>query len=362
MNKLKSIVLLLLCLGLLTACGSGTTDGAVMSDDGAQSSQAAETADGYAELGGYWEVGAIYYRNKMIDVHDVAAMEDLYDCISLQVDEDGKFNYLDNIFGKSGTYTRLDNGTFLLKTDRKYHFEIQNEEIVEIEDETGDKTSYIVSLITNDENTLVFNEYDQITGNAKANDNTLILVKSGQTSTYIAQNKADISGSGSSGNEIAAESPASLGSSSSTAVHTATSGEKNALARAKDYLVYTAFSYSGLIDQLKFEGFTTSEAEYGADYCGADWEQQALAKARDYISYTAFSYSGLVEQLEFEGFTNAQASYGADNCGADWNEQAVKKAREYLDYASFSRGELLDQLEFEGFTSSQAEYGVSKAY
>ena len=88
-------------------------------------------------------------------------------------------------------------------------------------------------------------------------------------------------------------------------------------------------------------------------------ERQALNKALQSLDYSAFSYSGLVEQLEYEGFSHSEATYGADNCGADWNEQAAKKAKQYLDYSSFSRQGLVEQLEYEGFTHSQAEYGVS---
>lgn len=89
-------------------------------------------------------------------------------------------------------------------------------------------------------------------------------------------------------------------------------------------------------------------------------EQKALEKAYDYLEYTAFSYTGLIEQLEFEGFSNSEATYAADNCGADWNEQAALKAQQYLEYSSFSRSGLIEQLEFEGFTHSQAEYGVTE--
>lgn len=87
-------------------------------------------------------------------------------------------------------------------------------------------------------------------------------------------------------------------------------------------------------------------------------EKNALSKALSYLDYSAFSYSGLVKQLEFEGFTHQEAVYGVDNSGADWNEQAALKAQSYLDYSAFSRQGLIDQLEFEGFTSEQAEYGV----
>ena len=198
----------------------------------------------------------------------------------------------------------------------------------------------------------------------------------------------------------------------------ATTGEKNALEKAKSYLRYSAFSYTGLIDQLEYEGYSTSEATYGADNCGADWYEQAVKKAQSYLSHMSFSKSGLIDQLEFEGFTTAQAQYavencgtdwdgtstgvsagksnalekaksylshmafsytglidqlefegysheeavyGADNCGADWYEQAAKKAESYLSHSSFSRSELISQLEFEGFTNAQAVYGVTQA-
>jgi len=138
----------------------------------------------------------------------------------------------------------------------------------------------------------------------------------------------------------------------------ATLGEKNAAKSALDYLAFTAFSYSGLVKQLEFEGFTHAEAVYGVDRCGADWNEQAAKSALNYLSFMSFSYSGLVKQLEFEGYTNKEAVYGVDKCGADWNEQAALKAQEYLDYSSFSRDGLIGQLEFEGFTRQQAEYGV----
>lgn len=72
----------------------------------------------------------------------------------------------------------------------------------------------------------------------------------------------------------------------------------------------------------------------------------------------AFSYSGLVEQLEYDGYTNKEATYGAENCGANWNTQASRRAKDYLDSMAFSRQGLIDQLEYDGFTHSQAVYGV----
>lgn len=137
-------------------------------------------------------------------------------------------------------------------------------------------------------------------------------------------------------------------------------GEANALKKALSYLKFTAFSYTGLIEQLEYEGYTTAEATYAVDNCGASWKEQALDKALSYLDFAAFSYTGLIEQLEYEGFTSSEATYGADNCGADWNEQAAKKAASYLSFMSLSRSGLIEQLEYEGFTHSQAVYGAEQ--
>ena len=138
-------------------------------------------------------------------------------------------------------------------------------------------------------------------------------------------------------------------------------GEKNALRSAISYLDFSAFSYSGLIEQLEYEGYTAEEATYAVDNCGADWSEQALLSAKNYLDFSAFSYSGLIDQLKYEGFTTEEATYGVDNCGADWFEQAAKCAQNYLEYSSFSRAGLIDQLKYEGFTNEQAVYGVDPA-
>lgn len=139
---------------------------------------------------------------------------------------------------------------------------------------------------------------------------------------------------------------------------TITVEQRNALKSAKSYLSIMPFSYTGLISQLEYEGYSNAAATYAADNCGANWNEQALKSAESYLEYSAFSYTGLIDQLEFEGFTTKQATYGADKCGADWNEQAAKSAASYLEFTAFSRNELIAQLEFEGFTHEQAVYGV----
>ena len=138
-------------------------------------------------------------------------------------------------------------------------------------------------------------------------------------------------------------------------------GKEGALYKAKSYLNSSAFSYSGLIEQLEYEGFSESEATYGADNCGANWKDQALRKAQSYLNSSSFSESGLQEQLEYEGFTSDEASYGVKNCNADWKQQAAKKAASYLrSHSNWTRSDLIEQLEYEGFTYEQASYGASQ--
>lgn len=90
-------------------------------------------------------------------------------------------------------------------------------------------------------------------------------------------------------------------------------------------------------------------------------EKNALKAAEQYLEFGAFSYTGLVEQLEYDGYASSEAKYAADNCGADWNEQAAKAAKQYLESSPFSRSGLIEQLMFDGFTQAQAEYGVTQA-
>ncbi len=140
-----------------------------------------------------------------------------------------------------------------------------------------------------------------------------------------------------------------------------TASQSNALKSAGSYLQYGAFSYSGLIGQLEYEGYSTEDATWAADNCGADWQSQALKSAKSYLAYSSFSRSGLIGQLEYEGFSTEDATYAADNCGADWYAQAVGSAQSYLAYGSFSHSGLVEQLEYEGYTYEEAEYGVSAA-
>jgi hypothetical protein len=94
-----------------------------------------------------------------------------------------------------------------------------------------------------------------------------------------------------------------------------TRAQENAIEAAESYLSYTAFSRSGLIEQLKFEGYSGADATFAVDAIDVNWKKQAWLKAEDYLDYTSFSHDGLVAQLKFDGFTTAQAEYGVRRAG-----------------------------------------------
>ena len=106
---------------------------------------------------------------------------------------------------------------------------------------------------------------------------------------------------------------------------------------------------------------TTDQEESSSDRPKETRAQaNARAKGEEYLSMSAFSRKGLIQQLKYEGFSKKDAKYGADAQHANWKKQAALKAEEYLDTSSFSREGLIGQLTYEGFTRKQAEYGVKQ--
>jgi hypothetical protein len=91
-----------------------------------------------------------------------------------------------------------------------------------------------------------------------------------------------------------------------------TAAMENAIDTASSYLDYSAFSRTGLIGQLEYEGYATGDATFAVDYLTVNWNEQAFKSAKSYLEYSSFSLSGLIGQLQYEGFTYEQASYGAN--------------------------------------------------
>ena len=157
-------------------------------------------------------------------------------------------------------------------------------------------------------------EYDELTGqNTEKKESKTAEEK--QTGKEKAESEEKTGSEENAGSEEKVESEEKAGSEKKTDKEKkdkVTSGMKEALQAAKDYLSYMAFSYNGLVEQLEYTGYTTKEATYAADHCGADWKEQAVIRAKDYMGIAAFSLKTLTEQLENVGFTPEEAAYGAN--------------------------------------------------
>ena len=175
--------------------------------------------------------------------------------------------------------------------------------------ETGDVRQYKITEIGNPNGSCIYfrhiaennQEYEDFAGKILVTSGDNLVIYGRKTSTGSSSKNTSTSSANTTG--VSQKSRADMNISS---------GKKNALEQAYSYLNAMAFSYSGLIEQLEYEGYSTEEATYAVDNCGADWKEQAAKKAEEYLNSMSFSKSGLIEQLEYEGFTHDQAAYGAD--------------------------------------------------
>ncbi len=200
-KKLFTIILIICMLAFIAGCGANSAT--TQSEDAAGETEVTyeeePAAEGYETIGGLWMVGGIYYNNRLIDVHDNAALYDLYDSVMLSFNRDGSFMYA-NGWIYTGEYTKsttVENSYLLTLTERHV---LKDGKLVA--EEYSDKSKDIITMI--DENTFQFSQFDAITGKAAANDEPLLFVKDNTVSSFIDANKIALekkdSGSSSSGN------------------------------------------------------------------------------------------------------------------------------------------------------------------
>lgn len=241
-------------------------------------------------LEGTWACSGVMLDGQLVMFSDVPELGDLYDQ-TLTINSDGTYILIDT-FSHRGVWAPMGSQPFegfdhsyLFSKQYDITYSFENDQLTS--EETKNSASYIISLSENMPNHLVWLEKVD-----------------GEPILFLFQRDGGNTGSSTAAPPAAATPPA-----------TATMGEQNALKTAHAYLDTMAFSYSGLIEQLEYEGYTHSEAVYGADHCGADWNEQAALSAASYLDVMSFSRSGLIEQLEYEGFTHAQAVYGVEQNG-----------------------------------------------
>ena len=69
-------------------------------------------------------------------------------------------------------------------------------------------------------------------------------------------------------------------------------------------------------------------------------QKNALESAQNYIDMSGFSKAGLIQQLSSsagEGYSKADATFAANHVDANWNKEAVEAAKNYLDIDADSK-------------------------
>ena len=300
---LRKIIALFLALAVLLCAFAGCASKPEVVSSG-EASAMVEPAEVPAEepadmLSGSWTPQGAVYRNTVIDLSDNESLSSMYGGTALTFSEGNTFSYY-NMFIYTGTYELYSENIYHLQTKEVTWLSVDENGASEKPMTKADKPAYVVTVL--DENTIRFN----LSGALAIDDISLIFVRLDSESDYIQANKTPLTSSSES-----SESNAAPDTSAQNPAYV-TTGEKNALKRAGEYLDYTPISYIGLIEQLEYENYTHAEAVYAADNCGADWYEQAAKAAQKYLDYMTFSRSGLIEQLEYEGYTHDEAVYGVD--------------------------------------------------
>lgn len=288
---------LLLCLAVVLA-GCGKEAEPVPETTVQETAPAAtETVRVPDVLEGEWIAGGIVSKGKVISFEENDALADLYDTNWVDIYGDATYQLQNGIYTYEGVWLSLElegqEHFYMLRETGYSSMTFNGGELKE-----SDKT-YYAAFLDQEWNVLLIYE------NLDEGESPLIYVRDGQRKHLDAlmnggQKPKETKPSSQPGRTTVPESSE------------VTSGMRNALKSAKNYLDFMPFSYSGLVEQLKYEGYTSAEATYAVDHCGADWYEQAVRSAENYLDLMAFSRSGLIEQLEYEGYTHDQAVYGVE--------------------------------------------------
>ena len=90
--------------------------------------------------------------------------------------------------------------------------------------------------------------------------------------------------------------------------------------------------------------------------------ENAIESAEAYSNIFAYSKKGLIENLKYDGFSEDIAECAAKSINANWKENCVRSAHSYLEIISYSKEELIHQLDYVGFTAEEIDYAMNQIY
>ena len=266
-------------------------------------------------LVGQWVIGGVFTDNKLIDISSVDALKDLYDGVYLTISADGSFVMLNGIFVGEGNWENIDTSeyehAYLLSEHQSYRYTFENGKLEETQHKDSSK-KYTMCITNEDVNSALV--MDNTEDDKDLNSHIKVWVRESSESKYLSLYSTTIGKKqmeNSSDHETSNPSKETEYSRKETYTNIS-SGQRNALEKAHDYLNNIPFSSKGLKEQLEYEGFSSSDSQYAVDHCGADWNKQAVLKAQNYLDTMSFSKSGLIDQLEYDGFTHQEAVYGVE--------------------------------------------------
>lgn len=134
-------------------------------------------------------------------------------------------------------------------------------------------------------------------------------------------------------------------------VHTATKNLLNTLPCGRADLRY----------HLGEEGYTEKEVTEAMIFI--DWKEQALNKAKWMLEISPYSRERLLFFLiNLYEFTTEEATYAVDNCGADWKEQALREVEGLAEKAGASYEDLYSSSDaIIQYLIQEGEYTVEEA-
>ena len=257
---------------------------------------------------GEWVAGGLVSNGSIYDFSTNSALADLYDTNWVYINDDGSFQLQNGIYSNQGTWDEatIENAEhfYVFSQTEAIRFSTENGKLKEAASENT-KTYYGAFLDSSHNVLLVYEDLEEGTS-------SLIYLRDGKQSHLSSMMNGNIATPKADEKQPASNNKPSSGKTNAPPSQSITSGQRNALKAAQNYLDFMPFSHSGLIEQLEFEGYTHAEATYAADNCGANWYEQAARAAKNYLDFMAFSRSSLIEQLEFDGYTHDQAVYGVD--------------------------------------------------
>ena len=90
--------------------------------------------------------------------------------------------------------------------------------------------------------------------------------------------------------------------------------------------------------------------------------ENAIESAEEYNKVLAYSKKGIIEKLKYEGFSEDIAECAVKSINANWKENCVRSAHSYLEIISYSKEELIHQLDYVGFTAEEIDYAMNQIY